>query len=152
MCIRDSGSFIDEVIQDSGGERSLFYVGDTKQAIYSWRGGDPKLFFEIFNQYNQGSDRRVFERELKVSYRSATEIVEFVNKVFGSIGSHAETLAIPGKTVEAWENAWRKHEPAEKNKDLKGYVRWDQVASDEEDENPIHERVAAILELSLIHI
>lgn len=140
------GSFIDEVIQDSGGERSLFYVGDTKQAIYSWRGGDPKLFFEIFNQYNQGSDRRVFERELKVSYRSAAEIVEFVNKVFGSIGSHSETLAIPGKTVEAWENAWRKHEPAEKNKDLKGYVRWDQVSSDEEDENPIHERVAAILE------
>jgi ATP-dependent exoDNAse (exonuclease V) beta subunit len=140
------GSFIDEVIQDSGGERSLFYVGDTKQAIYSWRGGDPKLFFEIFNKYNQGSDRRVFERELKVSYRSAAEIVEFVNKVFGSIRSHSDTLAIPGKTVEAWENAWRKHEPAEKNKELKGYVRWDQVPSDEEDENPIHERVAAILE------
>ena len=140
------GSFIDEVIQDSGGERSLFYVGDTKQAIYSWRGGDPKLFFEIFNKYNQGSDKRVFERELKVSYRSAEEIVEFVNKVFGSIGSHSDTLAIPEKAVEAWKNAWRKHEPAEKNKDLKGYVRWDQVASDEEDENPIHERVAAILE------
>ena len=140
------GSFIDEVIQDSGGERSLFYVGDTKQAIYSWRGGDPKLFFEIFNKYNQGSDRRVFERELKVSYRSAEEIVEFVNKVFGSIGSHSDTLAIPEKAVEAWKNAWRKHEPAEKNKDLKGYVRWEQVASDEEDENPIHERVAAILD------
>jgi ATP-dependent exoDNAse (exonuclease V) beta subunit len=140
------GSFIDEVIQDSGGERSLFYVGDTKQAIYSWRGGDPKLFFEIFNQYNQGSDRRVFERELKVSYRSAAEIVEFVNKVFGSIGSHAETLAIPEKTVEAWENAWREHDIAQKNKDLDGYVRWEQVPSDEDDENTVHERVAHILE------
>jgi ATP-dependent exoDNAse (exonuclease V) beta subunit len=140
------GSFIDEVIQDSGGERSLFYVGDTKQAIYSWRGGDPKLFFEIFDQYNQGSDDRVFDRELKVSYRSAPEIVTFVNDVFGSISSHAGTLGIPDKTVAAWTNAWREHEPADINKDLKGYVRWVQVRSEEEDENPIHEQVASILE------
>lgn len=139
------GSFIDEVIQDSGGERSLFYVGDTKQAIYSWRGGDPRLFFEIFDRYNQGSDKRVFERELKVSYRSAEEIVSFVNTLFGSIGTHAGILAIPDKTVSAWENAWREHEIAEKNKDLDGYVRWEQVPSDEDDENPIHERVARIL-------
>jgi ATP-dependent helicase/nuclease subunit A len=140
------GSFIDEVIQDSGGERSLFYVGDTKQAIYSWRGGDPRLFFEIFDRYNLGSDKRVFERELKVSYRSAEEIVSFVNTLFGSIGTHAGILSIPDKTVSAWENAWREHEIAEKNKDLDGYVRWEQVASDEDDENPIHERVARILE------
>ena len=140
------GSFIDEVIQDSGGERSLFYVGDTKQAIYSWRGGDPRLFFEIFDRYNLGSDKRVFERELKVSYRSAEDIVSFVNSLFGSIGTHAGILSIPDKTVSAWENAWREHEIAEKNKDLDGYVRWEQVASDEDDENPIHERVARILE------
>lgn len=140
------GSFIDEVIQDSGGERSLFYVGDTKQAIYSWRGGDPRLFFEIFDRYNLGSDKRVFERELKVSYRSAEEIVTFVNTLFGSIGTHAGILSIPDKTVSAWENAWREHDIAEKNKELEGYVRWEQVASDEDDENPIHERVARILE------
>jgi ATP-dependent exoDNAse (exonuclease V) beta subunit len=140
------GSFIDEVIQDSGGERSLFYVGDTKQAIYSWRGGDPRLFFEIFDRYNLGSDKRVFERELKVSYRSAEEIVSFVNTLFGSIGTHAGILSIPDKTVSAWENAWREHEIAERNKDLDDYVRWEQVASDEDDENPIHERVACILE------
>ena len=140
------GSFIDEVIQDSGGERSLFYVGDTKQAIYSWRGGDPKLFFEIFDQYNQGSEKRLYERDLHVSYRSAAEIVTFVNDVFGSIGSFTGTLLLPDKTVKAWKNAWRQHEPADINKDLKGYVQWEQVRSDEDDENPIHERVARILE------
>ena len=140
------GSFIDEVIQDSAGARSLFYVGDTKQAIYSWRGGDPKLFFEIFNQYNQGSEKRVFERDLKVSYRSAKEIVTFVNNVFGSIGSYTEALTLPEKTVKAWKSAWREHEPADINKDLKGFVRWVQVRSEEDDENPIHERVALILE------
>ena len=34
---------VDEVIQSDSGRRSFFYVGDTKQAIYSWRGGDPRL-------------------------------------------------------------------------------------------------------------
>jgi ATP-dependent exoDNAse (exonuclease V) beta subunit len=140
------GSFIDEVIQDSGGARSLFYVGDTKQAIYSWRGGDPKLFFEIFDHYNQGSEKRVFARDLKVSYRSAKEIIDVVNKVFGTVGDHAGVLGIPQKTVESWEAAWREHVPAPRNEKLEGYVRWDAVESEEGDENPIHLRVLRILE------
>ena len=139
-------SFIDEVLQDSIGERSLFYVGDTKQAIYSWRGGDPKLFFEIFDQYNQGSEKEIFDRELKVSYRSAEQIVTFVNTVFGSLSSHATTLGIPERTVEAWKKAWRRHETADQNKELDGYVHWVQVKSDEDDEDPTQLRVAQILE------
>ena len=141
------GSFIDEVIQDSGGERSLFYVGDTKQAIYSWRGGDPELFFEIFKHYNDhGSRDHVFAQDLSVSYRSAAMIIEVVNKVFGKIGDHAVTLGIPEKTVEAWKEAWREHLPAPKNQGLAGYVRWDAVASEEDDENPIHQRIVRILQ------
>lgn len=140
------GSFIDEVIQDSGGERSLFYVGDTKQAIYSWRGGDPDLFFEIFNHYNMGSEQRVFARDLRVSYRSAREIVDVVNQVFARIGDHAGALGIPAAAVASWKEAWREHVPASRNKGLEGYVRWDAVESEEEDENPIHLRIAEILE------
>jgi len=140
------GSFIDEVIQDSGGERSLFYVGDTKQAIYSWRGGDPKLFFDIFDHYNRGSGQRVFARDLKVSYRSAKEIIDVVNKVFGTIKDHAEVLDLPERTVEAWNHAWREHEVLRREEPLAGYVRWDAVEAEEGDENPIHLRVAEILE------
>jgi ATP-dependent exoDNAse (exonuclease V) beta subunit len=141
------GSFIDEVIQDSGGVRSLFYVGDTKQAIYSWRGGDPELFFEIFKHYNNhGSRDHVFARDLSVSYRSAATIIEVVNKVFGKVGNHALLLGIPEKTVESWKEAWREHLPASVNEDLKGYVRWDAVASDENDEDPIHQRIVRILQ------
>lgn len=140
------GSFIDEVIQDSGGERSLFYVGDTKQAIYSWRGGDPGLFFEIFNHYNKGSEKRVFSRDLKVSYRSAGKIVGVINAIFGKIGEHAGVLGIPPKAVESWNEAWREHQAADLNEDLEGYVRWDAVEAEEGDENPIHRRIAEILE------
>ena len=139
------GSFVDEVIQDAGGERSLFYVGDTKQAIYSWRGGDPRLFFEIFERNNQGSEPRLFERDLRVSYRSAKPIIDFVNTVFGNIKGSAGILELPEKTVKDWTKAWRKHEEAEREQPLKGYVRWEAVTSEEDDENPIHGRIVAIL-------
>ncbi len=36
-------NLIDEVVQDSGGDRSFFYVGDVKQAIYRWRRGNADL-------------------------------------------------------------------------------------------------------------
>lgn len=143
------GSFVDEVIQDAGGERSLFYVGDTKQAIYSWRGGDPGLFFEIFERNNGGSEKRLFERDLKVSYRSAKPIIDFVNRVFGNIEKSAATLDLPKKTVEDWKKAWRDHEEAERKEALKGYVRWEAVSSEEDDENPAHRRVVAILKETL---
>lgn len=141
------GSFIDEVIQDSGGDRSLFYVGDTKQAIYSWRGGDPELFFEIFKHYNDhGSRDHVFARDLRVSYRSAATIIEAVNKVFETVGDYASVLEIPEKTMDSWKEAWREHLPAPINENLKGYVRWNAVAADENDENPIHQRIVRILQ------
>ena len=44
-------NLIDEVVQDNSGTRSLFQVGDIKQAIYAWRGGDTRLFTDIAKQY-----------------------------------------------------------------------------------------------------
>ena len=41
----------DEILQDSSGQRSFFYVGDVKQAIYGWRGGNARLFGKILQQY-----------------------------------------------------------------------------------------------------
>ena len=120
------GSFISEVIQDPEEKRSLFYVGDTKQAIYSWRGGDSELFFEIFNYYNQ-HESKIEKDPLSVSQRSAREIVETVNAVFQNIGTYSETLGYPDKTVEYWERAWTRHEVAKRNESLAGYVRWVQA-------------------------
>ena len=50
---------VDEVIQSDTGRRSFFYVGDTKQAIYAWRGGDPRLFDEVADFYNASGTGRI---------------------------------------------------------------------------------------------
>ena len=59
--------------------RSLFYVGDVKQSIYRFRGGSKELFFEVAKSYG------IKVEQLDINYRSAKEIVEFVNETFRDI-------------------------------------------------------------------
>ncbi len=132
-------TFVDEVVQDPGGARSFFYVGDTKQALYLWRGGDPRLFFEIRDKYNRAGDPVIVEESLQASHRSAGEIIGFVNEVFSNVGGVREALGVPERTVRDWERAWREHTVAEREVPRRGCVRWSTVegkrrSSDETDD------------------
>ncbi|MBA4356639.1 MAG: DNA helicase UvrD [Desulfovibrio sp.] len=65
---------------------SLFCVGDVKQAIYGWRGGDARLFDEVaadpeLNAMAGG----VARGSLPHNWRSAPMIVAFNNRVFGAL-------------------------------------------------------------------
>ncbi|MCM8798832.1 MAG: UvrD-helicase domain-containing protein, partial [Candidatus Omnitrophica bacterium] len=71
---------LEEMIKDAlsrGG--ALFYVGDRKQAIYRFRGGEVSLFEEVENYLKNFKKEKEF---LKINYRSRGEIVEFNNFVF----------------------------------------------------------------------
>ncbi len=59
---------------------TLFAVGDRKQAIYAWRGGDYTLFDTLFENYGGYLDRV----SLAKNFRSLRNIVEFNNAVFSS--------------------------------------------------------------------
>ena len=67
-------NLIDEAKQSD--EKSLFVVGDTKQAIYGWRNGDVSIFERERSSglYGLGN--------LVKTWRSGPAIVEAVNKVF----------------------------------------------------------------------
>ncbi len=70
----------------SGG--SVFFVGDIKQAIYRWRGGDWNLFNEVFNNKNyfwSVSKENFKEEILKNNYRSSAELVYFFNDIFSPL-------------------------------------------------------------------
>ena len=56
---------------------SLFYVGDVKQAIYGWRGGDASLFARAAAPTRQET--------LGTNWRSAREVVNFNNRVFTAL-------------------------------------------------------------------
>lgn len=103
-------NLIDEAVQDPEGRRSLLYVGDVKQAIYSWREGDPRLFREIFRHYNQADETVIAERHLTQSWRSCPAVVDTVNRVFGD--DAALRAVVPGAAAEAWAAEWRDHASA----------------------------------------
>ena len=61
---------------------TLFYVGDKKQAIYRFRGGEAKLFDRVRKELGQFGQK---EDVLGRNYRSSKEIVEFNNRVFSPL-------------------------------------------------------------------
>jgi ATP-dependent helicase/nuclease subunit A len=91
----------DEILQDDSGRRSFFYVGDVKQSIYGWRGGNPALFGAVFAQYAG----RIGAETLAVSWRSLPAVIETVNRVFGSLPSDA----LPAEALRKWESGWERH-------------------------------------------
>ncbi len=58
--------------------KTFFYVGDTKQSIYRFRGGRKELFDYVL----EDSDGLVDLEVLDINYRSAKNIVNFVNSIF----------------------------------------------------------------------
>jgi len=68
---------INEILSVDPREKSLFYVGDPKQAIYRWRGGASELFNVLIEQYPE----KIRFKELTTNYRSKAEIIDFVNTV-----------------------------------------------------------------------
>ncbi len=133
-------TFIDEVIMSPepskrGPDRSFFYVGDTKQAIYSWRGGDPDLFKEIFDHYNENAPVIQDADPLTKSYRSCQEILSFVNRVFGDLAPVQATLEIPEAATQKWNGAWREHFTSDKTRTIEGYAVWHAVPKDDGDED-----------------
>ncbi|WP_456451537.1 RecB-like helicase [Hydrogenimonas sp.] len=56
--------------------RTFFYVGDTKQSIYRFRGGQKALFDYVAKRFG------VTVGHLATNYRSKEAIVEFVNRTF----------------------------------------------------------------------
>ena len=80
---------------------SLTIVGDVKQAIYGWRGGDASLFDELIRQGPLLSlvDRPVLET-LPFNWRSRQRIVAWNNALFSPLGEKAFTLRLLEELAE----------------------------------------------------
>jgi ATP-dependent helicase/nuclease subunit A len=97
-------NLIDEARQ-SGGEQSVFIVGDRKQAIYGWRNGDVTIF-------EREHDSGFYELgELRKTYRSGPDVIAAVNRVFAG-----------GRISEEFP-AWKCPEHETARPELTGFVR-----------------------------
>ncbi|XZE51851.1 UvrD-helicase domain-containing protein [Planctomycetaceae bacterium SH139] len=107
-------------------ERSFFCVGDTKQAIYGWRGGQAAIFDAVAREVPG-----VQETSQDLSYRSSPVISQFVTELFTRIDRHPSLgsfdAALPTKedfesrAVANFASQFPTHQSAKR--DLPGYVQ-----------------------------
>ncbi len=95
---------------------SFFCVGDVKQSIYGWRGGEPSLLRELKHRFADGEDfSRHFERRtLATTYRSHRAIVECVNALFTDIASNPAVVQFDRvAAATSWRKSFAPHESAQ---------------------------------------
>lgn len=104
-----------------GGE--VLAVGDVKQSIYRWRGGDWRL---LSHGMPDSMPEAAFSREgLDENWRSGSAVVEANNEIFGGIADQIERCA-PASAAEAIRGAFadaRQAMPAARGGARTGYVR-----------------------------
>lgn len=101
-----------EITSDETSARSLFVVGDPKQAIYGWRGGCVELFDAA------ESLPGVMVEPMARSWRSSQVVLDVVNDVFGQLEACA-CLAEDQAAARVWSAGFDHHEAA---RDVPGYL------------------------------
>ena len=105
--------FVEEVLQDPERQRTFFYVGDVKQAIYGWRGGDSTLFNRVREQWP-----RIDVVPMDKSWRSSPAVLDLVNHLLRDLPPRD---GLPAGALERWNQTFTPHEAAKS--DLPGHSR-----------------------------
>lgn len=109
--------------------RDIICVGDEKQSIYGWRGGEKRLFENLETII----DGKV--EMLDTCYRSRENIVEYVNEVFGRVSGGSATEC-------RFNKKWSYFPVKYTNKDKKGYV---EIVVGNEEETAVEQLLSKLL-------
>ena len=91
---------------------SFFCVGDTKQAVYGWRGGVAAIFNTIEREVEP-----LEKQSLLQSFRSAPQIIDTVNDLFQNLVSNDSLIAYENQNeypsaAENWAKRFEEHQTA----------------------------------------
>ncbi len=104
----------DEVLAHADETHSFFCVGDTKQAIYGFRGGVAEIFDQLESRWAHLATER-----LEVSRRSSQIVLDFINLIFDNIKDNP-TLARFPEAGKRWQQRFDSHSAY--HQDLPGFV------------------------------
>jgi ATP-dependent helicase/nuclease subunit A len=108
---------------------TTYFVGDPKQSIFSWRGGNPRLLSqrEAKTRDEYGDDAII---PLKKTFRCAVPIVDMVNDLLGQPAQLASIL--PEASKITWMSNFEPHESAVQIDKEKGEAFWVRLPESED--------------------
>lgn len=80
---QDANKVQNDIVNKLSKGNNLFFVGDLKQSIYSFRLADPKLFIERYESYKQGDDN--LQLDFFKNFRTSKRLLEFNNLIFDNL-------------------------------------------------------------------
>jgi ATP-dependent exoDNAse (exonuclease V) beta subunit len=118
---------------------SFFFVGDPKQAIYQWRGGEVELFNEAFNSFSCVDEMDKRDSFTGMNFRSGFEIVNFNNEVFSNLPDNIKMEMGERVNFYSKENVIQKAYKEKNN--LGGYVSLKKIEGDSGDKADLEENI-----------
>ena len=104
-------------INQATSDRSLFFVGDVKQSLYGFRGGEPALLRGLEEELIHG-----YATRLDSSWRCTPPILDAVNTVFGNVGTANLLTEHAPEAATIWSDDFVPHSSAEPIQALAGYA------------------------------
>ena len=97
---------VDEIYQ-SESDRSLFVVGDVKQSLYGFRGGEPALLRTLPDRLQDAETRK-----LEKSWRCSSPVLDAVNTIFENAHKADLLQDHASGAAESWQEDFIHHESA----------------------------------------
>lgn len=118
---------------------SLFLVGDVKQAIYRWRGGNTEQFLDLLDSQENPFVIAPHIAHLDTNWRSSSKIIDFNNAFF----SYSANLL----KNDSYRDLFLKSCVQKHNSSIGGYVNISMVENTEKDELYCNKVLDIVLEL-----
>ncbi len=115
-------------INQSESDRSLFFVGDVKQSLYSFRGGEPDLLRHLDEQVSHCK-----KVQLDKSWRCSTPVLNAVNAFFLNAQNIHKLTEISTEAILKWQEDFLLHESAVESR--RGYACIQTTSVDDESDH-----------------
>ena len=128
-------------INQSMQDRSLFFVGDVKQSLYGFRGGEPALLRGLEGELQQASTVR-----LNASWRCTPPVLDAVNTIFGTAENALLLTEHSPDSAKKWLQDFESHVSAPPTKKKKGFAVL-QTASDNPLKSDLQNCISKVVEV-----
>jgi len=98
-------------LQTVGDKKGTYFcVGDVKQSIYSWRGGEAAIFDSMKERLEQRlKNVQINEKTMEETRRCAKPIIDTVNTIFQNIQDSATVQRASAEAGSIWRERFKEH-------------------------------------------